>query len=288
MQIDYGQIRLDDFPRQEMERLLSLPQGSRSDLEQMWFLMDQVWDEYGCDNRNPDWDNIGRFYSHPVWLLNGLFLEQHELSMRHREAISDWIVDAGFASVVDYGGGYGTMAKLIVKKNPRCKVDLYEPHLSEAVRQLLKDEDRIDMIQALDAYDCLVSTDVLEHVADPLACLLEMAKAVKDNGFLIIANNFYPVVKCHLPQTFHLKYSFNFMARRMGLRKVGPLTGSHATIYRKRYPTSEDMLPAIRPYEKLSAVFFPIIEGVRSMMRSLKRVVMARRGRTDAQVMEKQ
>jgi hypothetical protein len=287
MQVDYGRLSLDTSTALEIERLLSLPQESRSDLEQMWFLMDKVWDECGCDNRNPDRDNIGRFYAHPVWLLNGLFLEQHELSMRHREAISDWIADAGFASVVDYGGGYGTLAKLIVKKSHRCEVDLYEPHPSEAVRQSLKDENRIDMVQSLGAYDCLVSTDVLEHAADPLACLLEMAKAVKDNGFLIIANNFYPVVKCHLPQTFHLKYSFNFMARRMGLRKVGPLTGSHAIIYRKIYPTFQDMLPAVRPYEKLSALFFPVIEGVRSMMRFVKRVIMMKTDRKDAPVMEK-
>jgi len=37
--------------------------------------MDLVWDDYGCDNKNLNWENIGKFYSHPVWLLNGLFIE---------------------------------------------------------------------------------------------------------------------------------------------------------------------------------------------------------------------
>jgi 2-polyprenyl-6-hydroxyphenyl methylase/3-demethylubiquinone-9 3-methyltransferase len=272
MQIDYGKIRLDAFSRREMDRLMSLPQDNRSDLEQMWFLMDRVWDEYGCDNRKPDGDSLGRFYSHPVWLLNGLFLEQHELSMRHREAISDWIAEAGIESVVDYGGGFGTLAKLIVKKNPRCRVDLYEPYPADSVQRELKDQERVNIVKSPGEYDCLVSTDVLEHVVDPLSCLWDMMNAVKDSGFLIIANNFNPIVKCHLPQTFHLQYSFHYIAKRMGLRKVGHLAGSHATIYQKVKSAGQD-LQAVRKYERFSKVSFPFFEGVRFVVRFIRRIV---------------
>jgi len=34
--------------------------------------MDLIWDDYECDNKKLDWEKIGKFYSHPVWLLNGL------------------------------------------------------------------------------------------------------------------------------------------------------------------------------------------------------------------------
>ena len=71
------------------------------------------------------------FYSHPVWLLNGLFIEQHSLSLQHRVAISDWVVEQGFDTVIDYGGGFGTIAKLIATKRPSCKIHIYEPHPSE-------------------------------------------------------------------------------------------------------------------------------------------------------------
>jgi hypothetical protein len=38
--------------------------------------IDRVWDSYGLDNRkNVSDQEIGSFYSHPVWILNGLFAE---------------------------------------------------------------------------------------------------------------------------------------------------------------------------------------------------------------------
>ena len=46
----------------------------RDDLKQMWFLMDLVWDDFRCDNKKNDLLRMGEFYSHPVWLLNGLFI----------------------------------------------------------------------------------------------------------------------------------------------------------------------------------------------------------------------
>jgi SAM-dependent methyltransferase len=264
MKIEYDTLNLNDVALKEIKRLLLLPQENRSDLEQMWFLMDKVWDEYGCDSRHPDQITLGRFYAHPVWLLNGLFIEQHGLSRQHREAISDWVARANFESVIDYGGGSGALAKLIVKKNARCHVAVYEPHLIDLISQKLNDYDRIGIVTTLGLYECLVSTDVLEHVTDPLKTLSDMINAVRYNGFLIIANNFRPVIKCHLPQTFHLKFSFNFFAWRMGLKKIGQLEGSHATIYKKDKQADID-LRAIRRYERVSKACYPVLESVRLM-----------------------
>ena len=96
---------LTKIEKEEIEKLLKREKQGLDDLEQMWYLVDLIWDDYGCDNKNLDWQKIGQFYSHPVWLLNGLFIEQHDISMGHRHAISDWIVTNNFKDVVDYGGG---------------------------------------------------------------------------------------------------------------------------------------------------------------------------------------
>lgn len=260
MKIDCETLPLDEATLKEIRRLLALPQEDRTDLEQMWFLMDRIWDEYGCDNKHPDRDKINRYYSHPVWVLNGLFLEQHEISMRHRQAISDWITEAGLQSIVDYGGGFGTLAKLIAVKNPACKVDVYEPYPVAPVARQLENTGRIFFVRTLSRYDCLVSTDVLEHVTDPLSVFAEMVDAVAEKGFLIIANNFKPVVKCHLPQTFHLRYSFEFIAARMGVKKMGHLDGSHAWIYQKE-KSVENALRKVRKYEALSKILFPFFQS---------------------------
>jgi len=272
MKIYLGNLSLDSYSKQEIERLLSVPQNGRSDLEQMWHLMDKVWNEFDCDNKNLDWEQIGKFYSHPVWLLNGLFIEQHALSMQHREAISDWVISKKFNSVVDYGGGFGTIAKLIAKKNHSCKVYIYEPHPSEFAVQRFKDFDNISIIKDLNVYDCLISTDVLEHVPDPLVTFSEMIDSVKIGGSLIIANNFTPVIKCHLPQTFHLRYTFGFFAQKMGLKIVGRLEGSHATIYEKMKDPSFQW-SKLRKYELLSKYSYPVIEKMRPLIRPIKRIV---------------
>jgi len=105
--------------KEEIEKLLKREKQGLSDLEQMWYLMDLIWDHYKCDNQDLDWEKIGAFYSHPVWLLNGLFIEQHDVSMGHRHAISDWIVNHKFKNVVDFGGGFGTLARLIAQKGKK-------------------------------------------------------------------------------------------------------------------------------------------------------------------------
>jgi 2-polyprenyl-6-hydroxyphenyl methylase/3-demethylubiquinone-9 3-methyltransferase len=230
-------------------------------LEKIWETMDLVWQKLGCDNRNLNWDKIGQFYIHPVWILNGLFIEQHALSMQHRNAISDWIANnPSISKILDYGGGFGTLARLIADKNPSLLVDIYEPHPSDYSKQKMSDYPQIQFISNIKKkYDVLVSTDVLEHVPDPLKTFEEMILSVKNNGYLVIANNFFPIIKCHLPQTFHLRYTFNVFVKLMGLVIVGPLEKSHATIFRKNSNKPVNWR-VVRLLEKVSKGLFPLIE----------------------------
>lgn len=273
MEINLTDKNLTSLEKDEIERLLKREKSGLDDLEQMWYLMDLIWDDYKCDNKNLNWEHIGAFYSHPVWLLNGLFIEQHEVSMRHRNAISDWVVKNNFTNVVDYGGGFGTLARLIAQKNTNISMSIYEPHPSEFGLKRAAEFDNINIIKKLDSnYDCLISTDVLEHIPNPLNDFNNMIKSVKVGGFLVIANCFIPVIKCHLPQTFHLKYTFNQFAKMMGLEVVGILEGSHATIFRKLNNDEVDM-SKIRFYEKLSKATFPVVETLKPILRPIKRLI---------------
>ncbi len=125
MNINCSDFNLNQAVKNEISRLLGLIDHHKDDLENIWQLMDMVWDEYDCNNKTLNWDNIDKFYSHPVWLLNGLFIEQHALSMQHRNAISDWIANnSSINKILDYGGGFGTLARLIADKNPSLLVDI--------------------------------------------------------------------------------------------------------------------------------------------------------------------
>ena len=132
MEISLTDKNLTKLEKEEIEKLLRRKdENLQTDLEQMWFLMDLIWDDYECDNKHLNWENIGKFYSHQVWLLNGLFIEQHEVSMGHRHTISNWIVKNEFKTVVDYGGGFGTLARLTAQKDKNIQINIYEPYPSE-------------------------------------------------------------------------------------------------------------------------------------------------------------
>ena len=224
MKINLTDKNLTSIEKQEIEKLLKREKEGLNDLEQMWYLMDLIWDDFKCDNINLDWEKIGKFYSHPVWLLNGLFIEQHDVSMGHRHSISDWMVNKNLKNVVDYGGGFGTLARLIAQKDDNISMSIYEPHPSDFGLKRAEEFSNIEIIDTLDKkYNCLVSTDVLEHIPDPLKDFSNMIESVDIGGYLVIANCFSPVIKCHLPQNFHLRYSFNYFAKIMGLEVVGIL-----------------------------------------------------------------
>ena len=267
MTIDLNQLIINDkyicteTQRQELEQLFASYPHNTLSVEQLWQMMDDVWDRLGCDNQNLNWDKISAFYNHPVWILNGLFVEQDELSMKNRRCISDWIKlkKEEIRQVVDYGGGMGILAQLIAQTNPELKIDIYEPYPTEVAIQRLASYSTVNFLDHLQSntYDCLISTDVLEHVLDPLILLAEMISSVRPQGYLIIANCFNPVIKCHLPQTFHLRYTFNLFTKLMGLKSLGHCFKSHATAYVKIEKTLN--WEQIRQAEAISKSIFTIL-----------------------------
>ncbi|WP_421659040.1 class I SAM-dependent methyltransferase [Leptothermofonsia sp. ETS-13] len=252
---------LTDIDRQELANLLSdLPDGF-PELQDIWRLMDKVWDGFDCDNRQFDPDKMKCYYEHPVWLLNGLFTEQDEMSCQHRHAIAHWIAQRqSISSVLDYGGGFGTLARLIADARNEISIDVYEPYPSKLSFHRVRNYSQIQFISILDqSYSCIVCTDVLEHVFDPLVLLSNMAQAIDANGFLIIANCFYPCIKCHLPSTFHLRHTFSLFARVMGLKYCGFCQFEHIHIYQK-ISSQPPNWHGIRLLEYWSRILFPLLE----------------------------
>lgn len=270
MQIEGHLNTLSVFEREEIHRLLQMPRVGKDDLEQMWHLMDIVWDECGCDNRVFDPVKIDRFYKHPVWLLNGFFIEQHALSMEIRQTIACWIISRNFKKVLDYGGGFGTLARLIATGDTRAEIDIFEPHPHQFVVQKLGAFSNIRFVDHLETkkYDCVVSTDVLEHVSDPLVIFQDIVNSVKPGGYILMANCFYSVIKCHLPSTFHFRFTFRFFIRWMGLSSCGVCKGSHAIIYLKKNDRMVG-LRTLRAFEICSRLFFPVLNVMQQIKRSI-------------------
>jgi 2-polyprenyl-6-hydroxyphenyl methylase/3-demethylubiquinone-9 3-methyltransferase len=238
----------------------------------MWKLMDDVWDDLGCCNINVDAQKIGNYYNHPIWLLYGFFVDEHELALEHRRAIVNWLCFRRdkIATILDYGGGFGTLARMIAKRDANFKIDIYEPHPTSIAIIKAKEYVNISYVDSIKIrYDCLITLDVIEHCIDPLTVFSEMIETVKINGFLLIANNFSPCIKCHLPSTFHLRYTFNLFTKLMGLKFSGPCQGSHVRIFQKISENTADHNKIVQ-LEKLSKILFPMFSTAHNFLRKLK------------------
>lgn len=255
--IDLDRYALSDSERIAIEEYLARV-GSRLCLQKLWFLMDLAWKFHGCDNHFPSSDRIARFYRDPIWLLNGMFIEQDVESLKHRKAITSAVAVLSPKCVVDFGGGFGTLARMLASALPQAEILICEPfpplHGIASCRQFANISYVPELISQ--SADVLVSTDVLEHVPDPLVLLAAMVDAVRPEGYLIIANCFYPVIACHLPCTFHLRYSFDTFCKAFGLQVVGSCDGSHATIYRRAHVLDPDW-QRLRKMELRSESLFP-------------------------------
>ena len=131
--------------------------GSNPSLEQLWALMDQAWERYGCTQDSIDLEGLSNFYRDPVWLPNGMFIEEDDVSIAHRNAITAAVAAFAPERVVDFGGGFGTLARFIAGALPLAEVCICE-------------HTRLDMaLKAANLSPISVSSKNLS--AKPLMCL---------------------------------------------------------------------------------------------------------------------
>ena len=75
--------------------------------------IDLIWDYYNLSSNNLE--NLSYFYSHPVWILNGLWTFNNLNSRLHRLHVVKYvkkIFNNKKIKVADYGGGAGSLGKL--------------------------------------------------------------------------------------------------------------------------------------------------------------------------------
>ena len=281
--IDLDKVGLDPKDKIALQELLDSQDPNISDdVEQMWHLLNKVWEEMGCDNKNLDWEKIGAYYAHPVWILNGLFTQYDKLSFSIRESIARYIADKCSKQknscdekyrICDYGGGFGTLAGEIAKVCPNAQIDIYEPFPSVYGKKYIQNFANVKFVDTLESgrYDCLVSTDVLEHVDDPMATFGEMLDSLKPGGEALIGNCFYPVIECHLPKNFHFRYTFDFLARFFGLKKLGNIKGAeYVQIFTKTTQASKILIGGGAALSKLIYPFILALEPLRPLARYVK------------------
>jgi hypothetical protein len=192
--------------------------GGFPNLEQIWKLIDEPWTGLGCDPEQMDC-RVTAFYRHPVWMLNGLFIEQHAQSLENRRMFADWVAHKKPLRVADFGGGFGGLARLVGRALPNTMVEVVDPHPHPAAIAMAEDTPNVRFVQELNGeYDMLIATDVFEHVPDPIGLAAETAAHLRRGGIYLIANCFQPVILCHLPQLFYFQIAWDPAMQAMGLK----------------------------------------------------------------------
>ena len=242
--------------RVALESLLART-GKNMSLQDLYRIMDEAWMSCGCDANHYDERKYAQFYGHPVWLLNGIFVEQHGESRGHRVAIAEALRLTGSKTILDFGGGFGTLARLITELMPESRIDIWDPFPPRHGIEVCKSNPNIQFISSPqdESYDALTCTDVLEHVHDPLVLLADMVAKVRLGGTLVIYNCFYPLIQCHLPCTFHFIRTFDKFCSMLGLDVVGKTSDDHATIYKKVFSIVPDWA-ALRKFEAQSKLSY--------------------------------
>ena len=101
--------------------------------------------------------------------------------------------------------------KAVVKVKDIKSFDIFEPWPFDFFLKKLQNNKQIKYVDKLkeNAYDVVISQTVLEHVADPIETSIKCINAAKINGIIIFGSDFYPIIKCHVPDTFYLRHTFN-------------------------------------------------------------------------------
>lgn len=224
-------------------------------LEEVWQLLDEPWIEYGCDPEQMD-ERVTAYYQHPVWMLNGLFIEQHEQSLQNRKEFSDWVVKQKPIRLADFGGGFGGLARLIGEALPNAQIEVVDPHPHPAAIALAASTPNVRFVPKLiGEYDLLIATDVFEHVPDPIGLVADTAKHLRVGGGYLIANCFHPVIRCHLPQLFYFNIAFEPAMQAMGLEPGERV--SYGRIYRREVDFD---IPAARRVANCARRFWSFVK----------------------------
>jgi len=101
------------------------------------------------------------------------------------------LVPDSATTILDIGCGAGLLGTALKKDKKRFVIGVeYEPQIANQARAVLDDvivgniEDKIDKFPS-DYFDCIILSDVLEHLRNPQSVLKNLKNSLKDNGSII-------------------------------------------------------------------------------------------------------
>jgi SAM-dependent methyltransferase len=248
----------------------------RITLNEMWQQLDAIWIAMDLDRSRSE-RRLADYYNHPVWILNGIFTATDPVSVRHRLAIAKWVASHGVRRIADFGGGSGSLARAIAEASPDTRVDIIEPYPSQICRHLTERCPRVYWLGALETdYDGVISQDVLEHVEDPVGTTARVVGALRDGGHAIFANCFYPVIRCHLPETFFLRFTFDKVVQPLGLSfRYQIAEAAHVRVYRKQEidMPAQQALATVRRRESVARFVGPTLNAGMAIALAIRRAI---------------
>ena len=195
-------------------------------LSRVWQILDQAWKELLEKSQNKaDLSKfLHEYYQHPVWLINAAFSESDEATINDRLAAVRLISHVQPRKILDFGGGIGTVSRLCAMNLPETEIiDLIDiTEFRHTIKQYLSEFPNIRILEKADPlYDAVISTEVLEHLMDPIAAVVEINRLLRMGGAFAASWSFAPCAKCHLPQNFHLQKLMLWIIRSLGFGFYG-------------------------------------------------------------------
>ena len=232
-------------------------------IKRLWQILDQGWDEALTENPELDLPNfLYKYYQHPVWLINAAFSEFDVETISDRMAAVRLSSHTQPSKILDFGGGIGTVARLCALNFPYAEtIDLVDiTEFRQTIQCYLFNFSSIRILEQPDPpYDSVISTEVLEHLIDPVGAIIEINRLLRLGGSFAASWSFEPCIKCHLPQNFHLKRLMLWIIRSLGFGFYGfERRGSTVYGFIKQREVTPEMVKTARLLEQFSKLPLPL------------------------------
>ncbi|MCY7333504.1 MAG: class I SAM-dependent methyltransferase [Pseudanabaena sp. CAN_BIN31] len=237
-------------------------------IQQIWSIIDRAWDELEEENNQKQQGKfdllefLHDYYQHPVWLINAAFSESDPATIEDRLAAIRLISHVKPRKILDFGGGIGTVARLCANQIPEAEsIDLVDiTEFRHTIQQYLADYSSVRVLKEPEPlYDAVICTEVLEHLTDPIAAVADINRMLRVGGAFSTSYSFVPVIKCHLPQNFHLQFSMLWIIRSLGFGFYGfERRGSTVYSFVKHSEVTDSNLKFARSLESLSRLKLPL------------------------------
>ena len=263
-----SRLNIDDrWQRSIIKYLTPAEQRHGLTIQRIWSILDEGWQEVENQIKNKASgytfsDLLQEYYQHPVWLINAAFSESDEGTINDRLAAIRLISHVQPRKILDFGGGIGTVSRLCSITLPKAEeIDLVDiTDFRNIIQQYLDDFKNIRVLEQPDPlYDAVISTEVLEHLIDPVEAIIQINNLLRIGGAFATSYSFAPVIKCHLPQNFHLRKSMFWIIRSLGFGFYGfERRGSTVYSFVKQSEVTDDRIKFARLLASMSKVPLPI------------------------------